>query len=86
MRAPRVKTRVTKKHAKKRTTYSLDLPNEEELDNLDLEVDLDSLGSFFIPLVDNDYYQDDAEASRAVDVEVIILSSDSEPVPTRKIR
>ena len=51
MRAPRVKTRVTKKHAKKRTTYSLDLPNEEELDNLDLEVDLDSLGSFFIHLM-----------------------------------
>ena len=62
------------------------MPNEEELDNLDSVVDIDSLGSFFIHLIDNDHYQDDAEASRAGDVEVIILSSDSEPVPTRKIR
>ena len=54
--------------------------------NPDLEVELDSLGSFFIHLIDNDYYQDDAEASHAGDAEVIILSSGSEPLPTPKTR
>lgn len=54
--------------------------------NPEPEVELDSLGSFFIHLIDNDYYQDDAEGSHADDVEVIILSSDSDPLPTSKIR
>ena len=45
------------------------------------ESDLDSLGSFFIHLIDTDYYQDDAESSQAVDDEVTIISSDSEPLP-----
>ena len=85
-KTPRTKTKVTKKPAKKKTAESPDLPNDEELDDPESEVELDSLGSFFIHLIDNDHYQDDAEASRAGDVEVIILSSDSEPVPTRKIR
>ena len=62
------------------------MPNEEELDDLELEVELDSLRSFFIHLINNDHCQDDAEASRAGDVEVTILSSDSDPVPTPKIR
>ena len=54
--------------------------------NPEPEVELDSLGSFFVHLIDNDYYQDDAEGSHADDVEVIILSSDSDPLPTSKIR
>ena len=54
--------------------------------NPEPEVELDSLGSFFIHLIDNDYYQDDAEGSHAEDVEVTILSSDSDPLPTSKIR
>ena len=54
--------------------------------NPDSEVELHSLGSFFIHLIDNDYYQDDAEGSQADDVEVIILSSGSDPLPTPKIR
>ena len=37
-------------------------------------------------LIDNDHYQDDAEASRADHVEVIPLSSDSDLVPVRKLR
>ena len=37
-------------------------------------------------LIDNDCYQDDAEASRADDAEVIILSSGSETLPTPKTR
>ena len=41
---------------------------------------------FFIHLIDNDYYQDDAEASRAGDAEVIVLSSDSNHVPVPKLR
>ena len=40
----------------------------------------------FIHLIDNDHYQDDAEASRADDVEVITLSSGSDPLPTQKTR
>ena len=36
-------------------------------------------------LIDNDYYQDDAEGSQADDVEVIILSFGSDPLPTQKI-
>ena len=54
--------------------------------NPEPEVELDSLGSFFVHLIDNDYYQDDAEGNHADDVEVIILSSDSDPLPTSKIR
>ena len=82
----RVKTRVTKKPAKKRTAEASDLPNDEELDNPESEVELDSLGSFFIHLIDNDYYQDDAEASHASEAEVIVLSSDSNHVPVPKLR
>ena len=55
-RAPRIKTRVTKKPAKKKTAEASDLPDDEELDDLESEVVLDSLGSFFIHLIDNDHY------------------------------
>ena len=37
-------------------------------------------------LIDDDIFQDDAEASHADAAEVIILSSDSEPLPSPKIR
>ena len=70
--------------AKKKTAESSDPP--EDVDDLESEVELDSLGSFFIHLIDNDHYQDDAEASRADHVEVISLSSNSDLVPVRKIR
>ncbi|XP_044333677.1 uncharacterized protein [Triticum aestivum] len=82
----RPKTKVVKKPAKKRTTASSEPNADADVANPDLEVELDSLGSFFIHLIDNDYYQDDAESSQADDVEVIILSSGSDPVPTSKIR
>ena len=62
-RAPRAKSKVIRKAAKKKTTESSDPP--EDVDESDLAVELDSLGSFFIRLIDNDYSQDDAEASRA---------------------
>jgi hypothetical protein len=73
----RTKHKAPKKPAKKKTTPS-------ELFNLDddeSEVKLDSLGSFFVHLIDNDHYQDDAEGSHADGEEVTILSSDSEPLP-----
>ena len=46
-------------------------------------VELYSLGSFFIHLIDNNYSQDDAAASRADHVEVISLSSNSDLVPVQ---
>ena len=82
----RPKTKVVKKPAKKRTTASSEPNADADVANPDSEVELDSLGSFFIHLIDNDYYQDDAEGSQVDDVEVIILSSDSDPLPTSKIR
>ena len=85
-RAPRSKTKAIKKSAKKKTAEPSDVANDEELDNPDSEVELDSLGSFFIHLIDNDYYQDDAEASHAGDAEVIVLSSDSNHVTGPKLR
>ena len=83
MTAPRVKTKVSKKPAKKRTAESPD--PAEDVDDSESEVELDSLGSFFMHLIDNDHYQDDAEASRADNVEVILLSSDSDHVPVQKL-
>ena len=83
-RAPRAKSKVTKRPAKKKTTESSDPP--EDVEESEQEVELDSLGSFFVHLIDNDYYQDDAEASRADHVEVISLSSDSDHVPVQKFR
>ena len=79
-----MKTKATKRAAKKKTAESSDPP--EDIDESDQEVELDSLGSFFIHLIDNDYSQDDAEASRADHVEVISLSSDSDLVPVQRFR
>ena len=53
----RTKNKALKKPAKKKT-------NPSELFNLDddeSEVELDSLGSFFVHLIDNDHSQDDVE-------------------------
>ena len=70
------------KKNKKKSTAS-DAFNMDEDD--ESEVDLDSLGSFFIHLIDADCYQDDAETSQAGDDEVTTISSDSEPLPRQKI-
>ena len=50
-------------------------------DSFESEVALDSLASFFNHLTDTDYYQDDTGASQAIEEEVMIVSSDSEPLP-----
>ena len=83
-RAPRAKSKVIKKPAKKKTTESADPP--EDVDESKQDVELGSLGSFFVHLIDNDYYQDDAEASRADHVEVISHSTDSDAVSVQKFR
>ena len=86
-RATRQKTKAVKKTAhRKRTTASSNPAPDDDVDNPDLEVGLDSLGLFFMRLIDDDICQDDAEASHADAAEVIILSSDSEPLPSIKIR
>ncbi len=78
----RPKTKVVKKPAKKRkTTASSDSAVDDNVGNSDLEVELDSLGLLFTCLIDDDTCQDDAEASNADVAEVIILSSDSDPLP-----
>ena len=84
MRTQHPKSKVIKKAGKKKTGESYDPP--EDVNESENEVELDSLGSFFIHLIDNDYYQDDAEASRADHVEVTILSFDSEHVPVQRLR
>ena len=58
----------------------------DDVDNPDLELELDSLGLFFMRLIDDDICQDDVEASHADVAEVIILSSDSETLTSQKIR
>ena len=55
-------------------------------EDVESEVALESLGSFFNYLIDTDCHQDDAETSQAGDEEVTIISSDSEPLPRQKIR
>ena len=87
MKPTNQKTKVVKKPAnRKRTTASSDPPADNDVGNLELEVELDSLGSFLVRLIDDDYCQDDAETSQAEAVEVITLSSDSNPLSTQKIR
>ena len=71
---------------RKRTTASSNPAPDDDVDNPDFEVELDSLGLFFMRLIDDDICQDDAEASHADAAEVIILSSDSDPLPLLKIR
>ena len=86
-RATRQKTKAVKKTAhRKRTTASSNPAPDDEVDNPDFEVELDSLGLFFMRLIDDDICQDDAEASHVDAAEVITLSSDSEPLPSLKIR
>ena len=53
-------------------------------DTSESEVALDSLGLVFNNLIDTDYCQDDTGASQAVEEEVNIISSDSEPLPRQK--
>ena len=58
---------------------------DDDTDDPKVEVELDSLGSLFMHLVNKDLSQE-AEASQAEDVEVITLSSGSDSMPTQKTR
>ena len=80
----RAKMKAVKRTAK-RNKKKLSASEMFELDNSsESEVALDSLGSFFNNLIDTDYHQDDTGASQAVEEEVMIISSDSEPLPRQK--
>ena len=59
---------------------------DDDTDDLEVEVELDSLGSLFMHLINNDLPQEDAKASQADDIEVITLSSGSDSMPTQKTR
>ena len=55
-------------------------------DNSESEVALDSLGSFFNHIIDIDYHHDDTGTIQAIEEEVTIISSGSEPLPRQKIQ
>ena len=81
---PAMNTRKTTRKAKKKKATVEDLMKLD--DTSDSEVALDSLGQFFNNLIDTDPYQDDTGASQAMEAEVTIISSDSEPLPRQKVR
>ena len=80
------KARAAKKTTKKTKKKSSASELFELNDSSELEVALDSLGSFFNYLIDTDYYQDDTGASQAVEEELTIISSGSAHLPSQKIR
>ena len=82
----RPKTKAVKKTSKQKAAERISMELDDDPDEPKVEVELDSLGSLFMHLIDNDIYQQDAEGSQADDVEVIILSSGSDSMPTQKIR
>ena len=77
-------TKVIKKAAKTKTAESSEPP--EDVDDSAEEVKFDLPWLLSIYFTDNDYFQDDAEASHADHVEVICLSSDSELVSVQWFR
>ena len=65
-RASRQKTKALKKTThRKRTTASSNPAPDDDVDNPDLKVELDSLGLFFMRLIDDDICQDDTAANHA---------------------
>ena len=71
----------TKNPAKKKKKAAAPEPAESD----DSEVELDSLGRLFMQLIDNNYSQDETEASHANAPEVIDIS-DSEIFPQDRVR
>ena len=57
---------------------------DEDADDPEVEVELDSLGSLFMHLINDDLYQEDVDDSQTDDIEVITLSSGSDSMPTQK--
>ena len=75
-----------KKPAKKKIIEPVGSNIDDDHDDDESEVELDSLGSFFVHLIDNVCYREEEEASYAGDEEVIVLSSGSESVAKQKTR
>ena len=86
MKPSRPKTKAVKKTTKRKAPELIGLELDDDPDEPEVEVELDSLGSLFMHLIDNDIYQEDIEGSQADGAEVIILSSGSDSLPTQKIR
>ena len=84
------KAKLAAMNAKKSTRRTKKKTAVEDLmkldDTSDSEVALDSLGQFVNNLIDTDPCQDDTGASQAGEVEVTIISSNSEPLPRHKVR
>ena len=55
-----MKSKAIKNPAKKKSNPAKLFNLDDKDDDDESEVELDSLGSFFVHLIDNDYYQDDA--------------------------
>ena len=84
MKPSRPKTKAVKKTTKRKSPAPIGLELDGDPDEPEAEVELDSLGSLFMHLIDNDTYQEHVEGSQADDAEVIILSSCSDCLPTKK--
>ena len=80
----RPKTKVVKRTSKRKVAERISMELDDDADEPEVEVELDSLGSLFMHLINNDTYQEDVEGSQADDVEVIILSSGSDSMPTQE--
>ena len=80
----RPKTEAVKRTSKRKTADRINMELDEDVDDREVEVELDSHGSLFMHLINNDLYQEDVEGSQANDVEVITLSSGSDSMPTQK--
>ena len=80
----RPKTKAVKHTSKRKTADRIGMELDEDAEDPEVEVELDSLGSLFMHLINNDLYQEDIEGSQADDVEVITLSSSSDSMPTQK--
>ena len=82
----RPKTKTVKWTSKRKTAERINMELDEDAEEPEVEVELDSLGSLFMHLINNDIYQEDVEGNQADDVEVIILSSGSDSMPAQKTR
>ena len=80
----RPKTKAVKRTSKRRTADRINMELDEDAEEPEVEVELDSLGSLFMHLINNDLYQEDVEGSHADDVEVITLFTGSDSMPTQK--
>ena len=78
----RPKTKAVKKTTKRKAPERISMEQDDDSDEPEVEVELDSLGSLFMHLINNDVYHEGAKGSQADDVEVIILSSGSDSMPT----